>query len=135
VIGVDQCRDAERVLPAYDDSAGVSRAFSLNMLSHVNDLADGDLDPSSFGRKVLWNPDEERVEMYLESRCAQSARIAGRSIHFAEGETIQIGVSYKYGEERFLSIAAAAGWGSAGFWEDSEKLFGIHLLLAKTFAT
>ena len=69
--------------------------------------------------------------MYLESRAAQSARIAGRSIHFAEGETIQTGISYKYGKERFLSIAAAAGWRLAGFWQDSEKLFAIHLLQAR----
>ena len=130
VIGTDQCRDAGRVLPAYDDSAGISRAFNLNILSHVNRLADGDLDPSRFGRKVLWNSREERVEMYLESRCAQSARIAGRSIRFAEGETVQTGISYKYSKERFLSIAAAAGWSSVGFWQDSEKLFGIHLLRA-----
>jgi dimethylhistidine N-methyltransferase len=131
VIGIDQCRDAERLLPAYDDSAGISRAFSLNILSHINRLAGCDLDLSSFGRKVLWNPREERVEMYLESRSAQSARIAGRSIRFAEGETIQTGISYKYGKERFLSIAATAGWDSAGFWQDSEKLFGIHLLQAR----
>jgi L-histidine Nalpha-methyltransferase len=131
VIGTDQCRDAGRVLPAYDDSAGISRAFNLNILSHINRLADGDLDPNSFGRRVLWNPSEERVEMYLESRSAQSARIAGRSIRFAAGETIQIGMSYKYGKERFLSIAAGAGWSSAGFWQDSEKLFGIHLLQAR----
>ena len=130
VIGTDQCRDAGRLLPAYDDSAGVSRAFNLNILSHVNHLTGGDLDPNSFGRKVLWNPREERVEMYLESRSAQSARIAAHTIRFAEGETIQTGISYKYGKERFLSIAASAGWSSAGFWEDSEKLFGIHLLLA-----
>jgi dimethylhistidine N-methyltransferase len=128
VIGTDQCRDVARVLRAYDDSAGVSKAFNLNIVSHINHLADGDLDPSSFARKVRWNPDEERVEMYLESRSAQSARIAGRVIRFAAGETIQIGISYKYSKERFLSIAAAAGWSSAGFWQDSEKLFGIHLL-------
>jgi len=131
VIGTDQCRDAGRVLPAYDDSAGISRAFNLNILSHINRLADGDLDPNSFGRRVLWNPSEERVEMYLESRSAQSARIAGRSIRFAAGETIQIGMSYKYGKERFLTIAADGGWSSAGFWQDSEKLFGIHLLQAR----
>jgi L-histidine Nalpha-methyltransferase len=131
VIGTDQCRDAGRVLPAYDDSAGISRAFSLNILSHINRFAGCDLDLNSFGRKVLWNPLEERVEMYLESHSAQSARIAGHSIRFAEGETIQTGISYKYGKERFLSIAAAAGWCSAGFWQDSEKLFGIHLLQAR----
>jgi dimethylhistidine N-methyltransferase len=130
VIGTDQCRDPARVLPAYDDSAGVSRAFNLNLVSHLNRLTGCDLDVDGFGRKVLWNPREERVEMYLESRSAQSAWIAGRQILFAEGETIQIGVSYKYGKERFLSIAAAAGWSSAGFWQDPEKLFAIHLLQA-----
>jgi len=130
VIGTDQCRDAGRLLSAYDDSAGISRAFNLNILSHINRLADSDLDPSSFGRKVLWNPREERVEMYLVSRCAQSALIAGHSIRFAEGETIQTGISYKYAKERFLSLAADAGWSSVGFWEDAERLFGIHLLQA-----
>jgi len=131
VIGADQCRDPGRVLPAYDDSAGVSRAFNLNILSHLNHLAHGDLDLNSFGRKVLWNPRDERVEMYVESRSAQSAQIAGRSIRFAEGETIQIGTSYKYGKERFLAIAATAGWTSAGFWQDPEELFAIHLLQAR----
>jgi len=131
VIGTDQCRDAARLLPAYEDSAGISRAFNLNILSHINRLAGCDLDLNSFGRKVVWDPREERVEMYLESRSVQCARIAGHSIRFAEGETIRTGISYKYGKERFLSIAAAAGWGSAGFWQDSEKLFGIHLLQAR----
>jgi dimethylhistidine N-methyltransferase len=130
VIGTDPCRDPTRVLPAYNDSAGFSKAFNLNMLSHINQLTDGDLDPSGFGHEALWNPREERVEIYLKSRVAQNARIAGRSIHFAAGETIQTGVSYKYGKERFVSIAADAGWSSAGFWQDSEKLFAIHLLQA-----
>jgi L-histidine Nalpha-methyltransferase len=130
VIGTDQCRDPARVLAAYDDSAGVSRAFNLNILSHLNHLAQSDLHLDDFDRKVLWNPEEERVEMYLESRCAQSAQIGGRSIRFAAGERIQMGVSYKYGKERFLSIAATAGWKSAGFWQDPERLFAIHLLQA-----
>lgn len=130
VIGTDQCRDPRRVLPAYNDSAGVSKAFTLNILAHVNHLTDGDLDRRNFGHKALWNPREERVEIYLESLLDQSARIGGHAIDFAKGETIQTGVSYKYGRDRFLSIAADAGWSSAGFWEDSEKLFGIHLLQA-----
>jgi dimethylhistidine N-methyltransferase len=130
VLGMDQCRDAARVLAAYDDPYGVSRAFNLNILAHINHLAGPDLDIEKFGRKVVWNPDEARVEMYLESRSAQRARIAGRSISFSQGETIQVGFSYKYGKERFLSIAAAAGWSSAGFWEDADKLFAIHLLQA-----
>jgi L-histidine N-alpha-methyltransferase len=130
VIGTDQCRDPRRVLPAYNDPAGISKAFNLNMLAHINRLTHGDLDQRTFGHEALWNPGEERVEIYLESRIEQSTRIGGRSIRFAAGESIQTGMSYKYGKERFLSIAAAAGWSPAGFWQDSEKLFGIHLLQA-----
>jgi L-histidine N-alpha-methyltransferase len=130
VIGTDQCRDPSRVLPAYNDSAGVSRAFQLNILAHVNRLTDGDLDQRNFGHKALWNPSEERVEMYLVSRVSQSAQLGGHVIHFAEGETIQTGMSYKYGKDRFLAIAAAAGWTAAGFWHDAQNLFGIHLLQA-----
>jgi dimethylhistidine N-methyltransferase len=130
VIGIDQCRDPGRVLPAYNDSAGISKAFTLNILSHVNRLTDGNLRQENFGHQALWNPSEERVEMYLVSLFSQSARIGGRVIHFAEGETVQTGMSYKYGKDRFLSIAAEAGWTSAGFWHDSQNLFGIHLLQA-----
>jgi L-histidine Nalpha-methyltransferase len=130
VIGTDQCRDSSRVLPAYNDSAGISKAFTLNILSHVNRLTHGNLDQRNFGHKALWNPSEERVEMYLVSLLSQSARIGGHVIHFAEGETIQTGMSYKYRQDRFLSIAADAGWNSVGFWHDSQNLFGIHLLQA-----
>jgi len=130
VIGTDQCRDPQRVLPAYNDSAGISKAFTLNILSHVNRLTAGTLDQRNFGHKAIWNPREERVEIYLVSRCAQSARIGGQSISFAEGETIRTGMSYKYGRDRFLSIAAQAGWSSAGFWQDPHKVFAIHLLQA-----
>lgn len=130
VIGTDQCRDPTRVLPAYNDSAGISKAFTLNILSHVNRLTDGNLEQRNFGHKALWNPVAERVEMYLVSLLSQTARIGGHVIHFAEGETIQTGSSYKYGKDRFLSIAADAGWTSAGFWHDSNNVFGIHLLQA-----
>jgi L-histidine N-alpha-methyltransferase len=130
VIGTDQCRDPGRLLPAYNDPSGISKAFNLNMLSHVNRLTGGDLDPLGFGHEAVWNAHEERIEIYLSSRFVQSARIGGRLIHFAAGEGVQTGVSYKYGKERFVSMAAAAGWRSAGVWQDSEKLFAIHLLEA-----
>lgn len=130
VIGTDQCRDPKRVLPAYNDPAGISKAFNLNMLSHINQLTGSDFDQRGFGHKALWNPHEERVEVFLESRLDQTVRIGGRTIRFAAGETLRTGQSYKYGEERFLSIAAAAGWRPAGLWQDSERLFSIHLLRA-----
>jgi len=130
VIGIDQCRDPRRVLPAYNDRAGISKAFTLNMLVHINRMTGSDFDPRNFGHKALWNPGDERIEIYLESRIAHEVRIGDRTICFAPGETIQTGMSYKYGKERFLSIAADAGWSSVGFWQDTEELFAIHLLHA-----
>lgn len=130
VIGTDVCSDPARVLPAYDDPTGVSTAFNLNMLPHINRLTGGDLNPDNFGREVRWNAREARVEIYLVSRFGQSAQIGGHRVRFAAGERIQTGTSYKYAKERFLSIAARAGWSSGGFWQDAEKLFGIHLLQA-----
>lgn len=130
VIGTDVCNDPGRVLPAYDDPTGISKAFNLNMLAHINRLTGGDLNPGNFGHEVRWNPREARVEIYLVSRVDQRVQIGGHPIRFTAGETIQTGTSYKYGKERFLSIAAEAGWSSGGFWQDAEKLFGIHLLQA-----
>jgi dimethylhistidine N-methyltransferase len=130
VIGTDVCNDPARVLPAYDDPTGISKAFNLNLLTHINRLAGGDLDPHHFDHQVRWNSREGRVEIYLVSRIDQGGQIGGHPIRFQAGETLRTGTSYKYGKERFLAIAADAGWRSGGFWQDSERLFGIHLLEA-----
>ncbi len=129
LIGSDLCRDFSRLLPAYDDAAGVNASFNLNILRHVNRLVEGTLKASGFRHKVVWNDDEGRVEMSLESLQAQTARVAGRSFRFAAGETIRTGTSYKYTRNGLLLLAAAAGWTSGGFWQDADGLYGLHLLL------
>lgn len=131
IIGIDQCRDPARVLPAYDDPTGLSKAFNLNMLAHINRLSEGDLDPQRFDHQARWNSVEDRVEISLVSRAEQSSHVAGHEIRFALGETVQTGLSYKYERKRFESMAAEAGWATAGFWEDDERVFGIHLLQAR----
>ena len=130
IIGFDICQDPARILPAYDDAAGANAVFNLNALTHLNRLGDGDFDAECFQHVVRWDPQQARVEMYLQSLHAQTIHLAGRTFHFAAGEIILTGVSYKRTPEAFAHLAVQAGWTPADFWSDPENLFGMQLLLA-----
>lgn len=127
-IGTDLRKEPARLIPAYDDAAGVTAAFNRNILLHVNRLADADFDPDAFAHRAIWNAHEGRIEMHLQSRAAQTVRLAGATIRFAAGETIHTEDSYKHTPDGFLALAADAGWRSGGFWSDPDGLFGMHLL-------
>ena len=128
VVGTDLRKDPSRLLPAYDDSEGVTAAFNRNILLHVNRITDGTFDPDAFVHRAVWNAPEGRIEMHLESRRAQAVRVAGRTIRFRAGETIHTEDSYKHTPDGFLALARDAGWRSGGFWSDPDGLFGMHLL-------
>ncbi len=128
VIGTDLRKDRSVLLPAYDDAAGVTAAFNRNILRHVNRIADADLDPELFAHQAVWNDREGRIEMHLVSRLPQVARVAGRTISFAAGESIHTESSYKHTRDGFLALAARAGWASDGFWTDPDGRFGMHRL-------
>ncbi len=128
VVGTDLRKDPSRLLPAYDDGAGITAAFNRNILLHVNRIADGDFDPDAFAHRAVWNAHEGRIEMHLESRTAQAVRVAGRTVRFRAGESIHTEDSYKHTPDGFRALAAEAGWRSGGFWRDPDGLFGMHLL-------
>ena len=128
VIGTDLRKDPSRLIPAYDDPGGVTAAFNRNILRHVNRLAAADFDPDAFAHRAIWNAHEGRIEMHLQSRTAQTVRLAGDTIRFAAGESIHTEDSYKHTRESFLALAGEAGWRSGGFWTDPDGLFGMHLL-------
>ena len=128
VVGTDLRKDPSAMIPAYDDAAGVTAAFNRNILRHVNRLTGADFDPDAFAHRAIWNVQEGRIEMHLQSRAAQTVRLGGRAIAFAAGETIHTEDSYKHTRESFLALATTAGWRSAGFWTDPGGLFGMHLL-------
>ena len=128
VVGTDLRKDPSVLIPAYDDAAGVTAAFNRNILHHVSRLTGADFDPDAFAHRAIWNVHEGRIEMHLQSRGSQTVRLAGRTIHFAAGETIHTEDSYKHTRESFLALANEAGWRSAGFWTDPAGLFGMHLL-------
>jgi len=130
IVGTDLRKDPSRLIPAYDDKSGVTAAFNRNILSHVNRIADADLDPDLFAHRALWNEAEGRMEMHLVSRRPQVATVADRRIAFAADETIHTESSYKHTPESFLRLAAEAGWQPDGFWTDERGLFGMHRLVA-----
>ena len=128
VVGVDLRKDPGRLLPAYDDAAGVTAAFNLNMLRHLNREAAADFALDRFAHRALWNDAESRIEMHLESLCRQTVTVAGYPVHFAPGETVHTENSYKHGLAAFQALAREAGWQADRVWTDKDALFTIHAL-------
>ena len=128
LLGFDTCRDPERLVPAYDDPAGVTAAFNRNLLVRLNREAGATFDPEAFAHRAVWNPIESRIEMHLVSREAQTVIVAGQPVRFARDETIHTENSYKYAQPRMREMAAAAGWSLTKKWSDSNDLFALWLL-------
>src|SRR4030081_2218813 len=130
VIGVDLEKD-ERVLSrAYNDAAGVTARFNLNVLHRINRELGGNFELSAFIHRAIYNRDRHRIEMHLISRKTQTVRVLGRSFSFRAGETIHTESSYKYSLERFTALARSAGWKPLESWTDNAGMFSVHALVA-----
>lgn len=128
LIGVDLRKDRKTLEAAYNDSAGVTAAFNLNILARINRELDGDFDLGAFRHKAIWNAAAGRVEMHLESLRDQTVRVSGQSFRLCAGETIHTENSYKYSIAEFQTLAARAGWVSLRTITDDKGLFSLHLL-------
>lgn len=129
VLGVDRRKDPTVLHAAYDDPAGVTAEFNLNVLRRINRELGADFDLRRFRHRVLFDDRASRIEMHLESKCAQTVNVAGRRITFGPGETIWTESSYKYDEERLASLLAAAGFGIERLWSDAHDRFWVAMLL------
>lgn len=130
LIGVDLRKDASILVPAYDDAQGVTAAFNLNILRHLNRVAGSNFDLDAFTHRAIWNPVESRIEMYLVSTKRQTVVIADTQFNFEQGDTIHTENSYKHSIDGFSALAAKAGWTSTRNWADEDGLFSLHLLAA-----
>jgi len=130
LVGAALKTDPDRLIPAYDDSAGVTAAFNLNLLQHINRELGADFDLQQFEHRAVWNEHASRIEMHLVSRRDQDVRIGEETVHFEPGESIHTENSYKYDLERFRALAAEAGLVDLRVWTDPEGLFSVHLLSA-----
>jgi L-histidine Nalpha-methyltransferase len=128
LIGVDLKKDPEILDAAYDDRAGVTAAFNLNLLERINRELDGDLDLDQFEHVAFYNRTEGRVEIYIRSLADQAAQIAGSRFYFGRGELIHTEYSYKYTVKEFRALAARAGFRPVDTWTDPAALFSVHYL-------
>ena len=131
LIGFDLRKPSDVLIPAYDDAEGVTGEFNLNILSRLNRDAGADFDVSGFQHQVVWNSEESRIEMHLESLKEQVAHVGGHVITFAEGETIHTENSYKHTRASLARIARDAGWSTIEVWTDPDELFAVSLLRAE----
>ncbi len=128
LIGVDRKKDPGLLHAAYNDAAGVTAEFNLNLLHRINRELEGNLAVDRFAHYAFYNPRLGRIEMHLLGRAAQTARICGVHFHFREGETIFTESSYKYTLDEFHSLARAAGWTVQKVWTDPASLFSVQYL-------
>ncbi|HAT30659.1 MAG TPA: L-histidine N(alpha)-methyltransferase, partial [Janthinobacterium sp.] len=110
---------------AYDDALGVTAAFNLNMLRHLNHLIGADFDVRQWQHRGFFNGAENRVEMHLEARCDVNVGWDGGRRHFARGERIHTEDSYKYSQARFIGLLEQAGFAATRVWTDPQQWFAV----------
>jgi dimethylhistidine N-methyltransferase len=131
IVGVDLVKDANVLRAAYNDSAGITAAFNLNLLARMNRELGADFDLSAFEHRALYNRERQRIEMHLKSRKRQKVSLNGATFAFERGETIHTENSYKYTPEGFASLARQAGWIERALWTDKNGHFSVRLLSLK----
>ena len=133
LLGTDLVKDMGMQLLAYDDPAGVTRAFNLNLLARINRELGGNFDLSRFRHEARWNAAGRRIEMHLESLERQSVEIprAGLRVTFHKGETIWTESCHKYEPGEVIAMAHRTGFQCAGQWIDQEWPFAQNLLVTE----
>ncbi len=128
VVGVDLVKDRGRLVAAYNDAAGITAEFNLNLLVRLNRELGATFDVGKFAHSAIYNDALQRIEMYLVSLDDQSMDITNHRIRFAKGERIHTENSYKYTVAQFQALAMRAGWQVNQVWTDAENLFSLHEL-------
>ena len=127
VIGLDLRKDRHVLEAAYDDKAGVTAAFNMNLLARINRELGGTVDASAFRHRARWNGDAGRVEMHLEAQRDLAFEVLGQRFTMTQGETIHTENSYKWTFDEARLLARAGGWTPVAGWIDPAGLFGLHL--------
>jgi L-histidine N-alpha-methyltransferase len=132
LLGTDLEKSVELQLLAYDDPAGVTAAFNMNLLARINRELGADFDLSCFRHQARWNRVERRIEMHLRSLRRQTVHIPAASMRFMlnEDETIWTESSHKYQADEIAGMAARTGFRCEGQWIDHEWPFAQNLLIA-----
>jgi len=130
LIGVDTKKSEAILNAAYNDAAGVTAEFNLNLLHRMRRELDADLDPQGFAHHAFYNAEAGRIEMHLVSRTRQELRINGDRFYMDEGESLHTENSYKYTPDEFLAMASRSRFQPIRYWLDDDELFAVYLLKA-----
>lgn len=129
LLGIDRDKDPAVLHEAYNDPAGVTAQFNLNVLDRLNRELGADFERSRFRHEAVFNPTKNRVEMHLKSLVAQTVTIPGiGEVRFREGETIHTEDSHKYTDEMLQALIAAAGLREKARYQDAKGWFNVLLL-------
>jgi dimethylhistidine N-methyltransferase len=127
LIGFDLVKQVDVLEAAYNDAAGVTAAFNLNMLQHVNAIIGSDFSDDDWRHVAFFNPVHSRIEMHLESVAETLVSWSDGERHFAAGERIHSENSYKYRTHDFVNLLAANGFSRSTVWTDAQGWFAIVL--------
>lgn len=127
LIGVDRIKDPQILVPAYDDAAGVTAQFNLNLLDRINRELSGTVPVGAFRHRAIWNDDEARIEMHLLATRDLSFEVADQMFRMRAGETIHTENSIKYGTRDVRVLLRAGGWTPIAEWTDARQLFSVVL--------
>lgn len=130
LIGVDTKKSESLLCAAYNDSAGVTAEFNLNLLHRMRQELDTDCNPDKFEHRAFYNLKAGRIEMHLVSKYKQELRVNGHCFKLEAGESLHTENSYKYAPEEFIALASQCGLKEVRYWLDDDDLFAVYLLQA-----
>ena len=129
LVGIDLDKDPALIEAAYNDAAGVTAAFTLNLLARLNRELGSDFDLSAFAHRARYDTARKRVETFLVSARDQRVTVGGQAFDFAAGEAMQVEYSHKYDDTAFAALAGRAGLRVDRAWNDPRDWFGQRLLV------
>lgn len=127
LIGVDLVKDVAVLNAAYDDAAGTTAAFNLNVLDHINQWIGSDFDVRQWQHRAFFNAEQSRIEMHLEAKADLAVRWHNGARNFIRGERIHTENSYKYRTQDFVDLLRRAGLPNAQVWTDEQAWFAVVL--------
>jgi L-histidine Nalpha-methyltransferase len=131
LIGMDRVKDVDVLLAAYDDAAGVTARFNLNLLARINRELGGTIPLDAFAHEGRWNDSYARIEMHLVARRDVDFTVTGQRFSMHAGETIHTENSHKYGPRDARLLLRAGGWSPIAEWTDAADQFALILAEAR----
>ena len=127
LIGMDLIKDRDVLIAAYDDAAGVTAEFNLNLIRRINRELDADIPVDALQHEARWNDEFARIEMHLVATRDLQFTVSGKSLSMREGDSIHTENSHKFNRRTGNTLLLAGGWTPVQRWTDSEERFSLVL--------